>query len=111
MVVLDAIGADDQIGRLADRDAEAAQQAIIRGRLNGEHRAQHLHHFKLAEIIVHATGVCGVSRSLQDLQQNQITHQKANVEVQRRKFPHWRGVDASEMCDPDGAVDDGHPSD
>lgn len=81
--MLDAEGADDNVGNLADGDAQVSQLAVVPGGARGEVSVQHRHKDILAQPVFNARGMGLVRSTLEDFQQDQVTD--------REWFPRSRG--------------------
>lgn len=106
--VFDGVGADYDIGGLADRDAEPAQRATVSGSSRGKVRVQERHHGKLTKAALDTRSMYVVSRSLEEFEQSEITDQKRLSASRFFQLDSCRCPMAAQMRDPDGAVDKDH---
>ncbi len=111
MVVLDAVSADDQVGRLASRDPNAAEGTIVCRCLDREIHSQHFDQLKPAKIVLYQARVRGVPCAPQHLQQDDVADQRPVIEVKRYQLSRLRSIHRAEIRDPDGAIDDDHSVD
>ncbi len=108
VAMLDAESADDDIGRLADRDAQPPQRAIIPGGARSEIAIQKPHERIPAQSALDARGMGRIPGSLENLEQNEIADQE--------RLPTGGGFQlqgcgrsmAAQMRDPDGTIDENH---
>ncbi len=75
VAVGDAVGRDDQVGRLADGDAAGPQVAVVRGSLSRESRREHAGDRKSTQPCLDGESLLIASGAAQDLQQNDIADQ------------------------------------
>jgi hypothetical protein len=76
VAMLDAKSADDDVGGLADRDAQTAQPALISGGPGSEMVVQKRHDRILAQGTFDARGLGLVAHALKDFQQDEIADQQ-----------------------------------
>ncbi len=108
VVVLDAESADDNVGRLADRDAQSSQGAVITGGADGEIRAQEMHEGISTQCMFNTHGMFLIAGALKDLEQNEVANQQRLATCCGLKFGGRRCSMALQMCDPYGAIDEDH---
>lgn len=75
MAVLDAVGGDDDVGRLADGDAALAKQAVVCGGAGSERCSEQRNDWKSGHRCFDRRSMFVVARSLQHLRQNEISDQ------------------------------------
>lgn len=75
MAAGDAVGRDDQVGRLADGDATGPQVAVVRGSLSRENGRQHAGDRKPTQPCLDGESLLIVSGAPQDLQQNDVANE------------------------------------
>ena len=106
--MLDAEGADDDVGRLANRDAQISQLAIVPGGARGKGGIQERHESISAQSAFNARRMGLVPCALKDLEQDEIANQERFPTGSGFQFGGcWRSM-AAQMRDPDGAVDENH---
>jgi catechol 2,3-dioxygenase-like lactoylglutathione lyase family enzyme len=101
VAVLDAESGDDQICRLAHGHTELPEPAIVAGSRTRDLRIEHLHEWKAAHSHVDGRGMRVIARALQQLEQDQIAHQKIGRLDQRIEPGNGRTLLPPEMSDPD----------
>lgn len=90
MAVGDAVGRDDQVGRLADSDATGPQVAVVRGSLSRESGRQHAGDRKLTQPCLNGERLLIVSGAPQNLQQNDVADENVLRFLQLAQPVHWR---------------------
>jgi len=106
--MLDAECADDDVGRLADRDAQFSQLAIVPGGARGKIGIQKRHESIPAQSPFNAPSMSLIPGALKDLEQDEIANQERFPTGGGFQFGScWRSM-AAQMRDPDGAVDENH---
>jgi hypothetical protein len=75
MAVGDAVGRDDQVGRLADGDAKGSQVAVVRGSLSRESGREHAGDCKPTQPCLNGESLLIASGAAQDLKQNDVADQ------------------------------------
>ena len=76
VAVLDAVGADDQIRRLADRAVGSPQDAVVSRHLNRQGFTEHRHNLEVTQLAAKSRGMRFVACASQHLQQDDVAHQK-----------------------------------
>src|SRR5260370_41583289 len=76
MAILDAEGTNDNVGRLANRDAQISQLAIVPGGARGKGGIQERHESISAQSAFNARRMGLVPCALKDLEQDEIADQK-----------------------------------
>ena len=82
VATLDAEGADDNIDRLADRAALAAEKAVVRRRFDRQVGLEQRHRLKSPQAALDVAGLSLGPQSLQNLAQDQIADQQRNHRYQ-----------------------------
>lgn len=108
VTVLDAKSADDDIGRLADCDAASSQLTIIAGGARGQINVQEGHEHILAECALDPSRMSVVASALEDFEQDKVADQQRLPASESFQLAGGGGLLASQMCDPNGAVDQNH---
>lgn len=72
IAVGDAVGRDDQVGRLADGDATGPQVAVVRGSLSRESGREHAGDRKPTQPCLDGESLLIASGASQDFQQNDV---------------------------------------
>lgn len=72
VAVGDAVGRDDQVGRLADGDASGPQAAVVRGSLSRESRREHAGDRKSTQPCLNGESLPIVAGTPQNFQQNDV---------------------------------------
>lgn len=106
--MLDAEGADDDVRGLADRDAQSPQRAIISGGATSEIDIQKRHQNILAQSAFDTRGTGLVPGALENLKQNEIADKERLATGGGFQFRGRRRSMATQMRDPDGAIDENH---
>ena len=106
--MLDAEGADDDVGRLADREAQRSQFAIIPGGAAREITVEKWHERISTQSALDALGMSLVPRALKDLEQDEIADQERFSTGGGFQFGDRRRPMTSQVGDPDGAIDQNH---
>jgi hypothetical protein len=76
MTMLDAKGADDDVGCFPDRDAQFSQPAMVPGGASGQMGIQKAHNRVLAQPALNARGMGVIPSALKDFEQDQIADQE-----------------------------------
>lgn len=76
MAVLDAERADDDVGRLPDRDAQLSQFSIVPRRARGEIGIQKWHDNVVPQSTLDARGMRVITGALKNLKQDQVPDQE-----------------------------------
>ncbi len=106
--MLDAESADDNVGRLAHRNAKFSQPAIVPCCTRGKVAIQQRHKGVPAQFAFNARGMRVIPRALKNLKQNKIADQK-RLPTGNGFQPGGRGRSmAAQMRDPNGAIDENH---
>ena len=108
MVVLDAECADDEVCSLANRNAQISQRAVIPSDSRREVDPAKRHDDILAQSSFDASGVGFVPSALENLEQDEVTDQKRFLRRRRFQFRGCLGLEAAQMRDPDGRVDENY---
>jgi len=108
VAMLDAEGADDDVGRLRDRDAQAPQRTIIPSGARSEIGVQKRHERIPAQSAFDARGMGPIPGALENLEQNEIADQERLSTGGSFQFRGCGGSMAAQMRDPDGAIDENH---
>lgn len=108
VTVLDAVRADDDVGCLADRDAEFPQLAIVTGGAGGQIGIQKRHYRILAQSAFDARGMGLVSRTLENLEQYEIADEERFSTGDGFQLGGCRCSIAAQVCYPYRAVDENH---
>src|SRR5579884_590291 len=108
MSSFDAEGGDDEIDRLADRYAFAAQKSVIRGGLDRQFGIEQRDCPEAPQDALDELCFALDPQSLQHLAENQIADQQWPRRDQRAKPAYRIGRDIVQMIDPYGAIDEDH---
>ena len=77
--IKDAAGGDQRIDRLADRNAEAAEMAIVAGGFNGDAVVTDRYPVELGHPGQHLLEVSRAPGALQDFREDQVTNEQASA--------------------------------
>ncbi len=108
VMMFDAEGADDDVGCLADRNAQFPQLAIISRGTRGEGRVQKRHDSVPAQAALDARSMDLVSGALENLKQNEVADQERLPARGRHEPGGRRRLMAPQMRNPDRAIDQNH---
>jgi hypothetical protein len=106
--VFEAERADDDVGGLADRNAQFSQSAIVPSGARGQLGVQQRHKHELTQSTFNPRGMGLVPSALEDFKQDKVADQEWLSRRRGRQFGgRYRSI-AAQMRDPDRAVDKDH---
>ena len=108
VAMLDAECADDEVGRLADRDAQLSQLAIVPGGARGEIGIQKRHKSIPAHSAFDARSMSFIPGALKNLEQDEIADQERFPTRGGFQFGSGGVRSPRKIGDPDGAIDENH---
>lgn len=108
VAMLDTEGADDEVGRLADRDAQPPQRTIIPRGVRREIGIQKRHERIPAQSAFDARSMGLIPGALENLEQNEVADQERLTTGGGFQLRGCERSMAAQMGDPDGAVDKNH---
>ena len=108
VAVFDTKGTDDNVGGLADRDAEFSQFAIIPGGARGQIGIQKRHESILAQPVFDALRMGLVPSAQKDFEQDKIADQEQFTCSRSFQFGCRQRSMAAQVRDPDRVVDENH---
>jgi len=106
MATFDAEGADDDVGGLADCDAQFSQLAIVAGGTRGQVGVQERDESITAQSAFNARRVGLVPSALKDFEQDEITDQEWFPRGCGFEFRGRQRSMAAQVRNPDGGVDE-----
>jgi hypothetical protein len=106
--VFDAESADNDVGGLANRNAQFSQPAIVPSGAGGQIGAQQGHEHVLTQFPFNTGGMGLVPSALEDFEQDKVADQERLARRRRRQFGGLYRSIAAQMRDPDRAVDQDH---
>src|SRR5258708_6504000 len=108
MAMLDAEGTNDDVGRLANRDTQISEFAIVAGGARGKGGIQERHESISTQSAFDTRRMGLVPCALKDLEQDEIADQKRFAAGGGLQFGNGRGSMAAQVRDPDRAIDENH---
>jgi len=108
VVALDTEGSNNHVYGLAHRDPMLPECAVVPRRTNRQSIVEHRHDLKLSQALLNPDSVHFVARSLQHLQQDEVTDNHLILVLDRAKPANCQAADVSQVRNPHRTVDDDH---